>query len=127
VKERIFFCQEVKPRVSEILRKLIVNENNVIAEKDFLFAGVKEYERSVTKLKEYFEEVRSDKYQDVVPSAAYKLKDLLRCSVICDTVEQAETVVSLLTKSNFAVFEFKNGYQDKKDKDGNIIQFDPAQ
>ena len=72
--------------VAEDFRQRL-SEENLVGDKDFLFAPVKQYERSSQKLKEdYISALKKEDFRNV-RSALMKIKDILRCSIICATPE----------------------------------------
>ena len=93
--------------------------------KDFLFAGVKDYDRSSIKMLNYIEKNKSKMKQlgpeKFLQTALYDLKDLLRGSIITDSAEATEKVVgALFTLGNAQVVAMKNGFQQEVGK-----EFDP--
>ena len=109
-----------------MLAKALVHTGKV-ASKDFKFADVKAQERSSQKLLEQTEEIKADRTEKEIKgseSSLYKLKDLLRGSIITDSVEETEDIVeALLNLDNAKVYEFKNGYNPKEGETANRLKY----
>ena len=112
--------------MQELLIEALV-ESKLVKEEDFMFAGVKAYERSSHKLLEYIDEKRNKLLQKnenaEAESSVYDLKDLLRGSIISDSAAQTKQIVEKMFGLKHAkVVDMKNGF---KSEDGK--PFDPTE
>ena len=108
--------------MQELLLDALV-DNELVEEEDFMFAGVKAFERSSHKLLEYIDEKRKLKEgKAAAESSVYDLKDLLRGSIISDSAPQTKQIVEkILGLKHAKVVEMKNGFKSKGNK-----PFDPT-
>ena len=111
--------------MQELLLEALV-ESKLVKEEDFMFAGVKAFERSSHKLLEYIDEKRTkllNEGKTAAESSVYDLKDLLRGSIISDSAAQTKQIVEKMFGLKHAkVVDMKNVFKLKGDK-----PFDPTQ
>ena len=111
LKDRISYCDGIRDMVAEDFTECLLQANLPVRDSDLKFAPVKQYERSSQKLRDDYISELQEKDPQNVRSALMKIKDILRCSIICATPQVTEAVFAWITKlEDYAVVEVKNSF-----------------